>query len=379
VRGVVTAPSHSEATSRAFYLFVNGRFVRDRAVAHAVLRAYSGVLPPGRHPAAVLFVDLPLERVDVNVHPQKLEVRFADARAVVDAVHHAVAGALRSTPWLAHPAPRPELPAAPMVPVARELSGWAASAAEAAGVLAAATRSAEVTTGVTASLPLSAPIDPEAAAAAERLHLSRRADVTGRDVTSGFFGALRYIGQHARTYLLCEAPGGALIVIDQHASHERLLFHRFTVAWGARELPIQPLLVPQVVTLPPGPARVLEGAAAELAQLGIDLEPFGGDAFAVKALPAPLSGVDVPALLRDLALQIEEAERGAAFDSALHDLLATMACHAAIRANQDISPEEARALLAGLDAIDFKGQCPHGRPVVIELPLAELERRVGRR
>jgi DNA mismatch repair protein MutL len=372
VRGVVTAPEHSEATSRAFYLFVNSRYVRDRGAAHAVLRAYAGVLPPGRHPAAVLFVELPLDRVDVNVHPQKLEVRFADARAVYDALHHAVAGALRPTPWLAHRGA-----------VAGQAEPAASLAAEAvtedvAGVLAAVRGRDGSAPG--ASLPLAlAPPAPGAAAAraAERLGLAPAAG--GATAERGYFASLRYVGQHARTYLLCEAPGGALVIVDQHATHERLLFHRLTAAWRARAIPVQPLLVPQIVSLPPGPARALEAGAGELATLGLDVEPFGGDAFAVKALPAALAGVDTPALLRDLALQLEEAGRGAALDAAVHDLLATMACHAAVRAHQDLAVEEARALLDGLDAIDFAGRCPHGRPVVLELPLADLERGVGRR
>jgi DNA mismatch repair protein MutL len=187
------------------------------------------------------------------------------------------------------------------------------------------------------------------------------------------------VGQHARTYLVCEAPGGALVVIDQHASHERVLFHRLRQAWSARRLPVQPLLVPHVVTLPPGTARVLESAVAELRGVGFELEPFGGDAFAVKGAPAILGGVDLAALLTDLAEQLEQVDRGSAVEDAVYDLLATMACHSAVRANQDLGREEARTLLDGLDLVDFKARCPHGRPVVFELSLHELERRVGRR
>jgi DNA mismatch repair protein MutL len=195
----------------------------------------------------------------------------------------------------------------------------------------------------------------------------------------GYFAALRFVGQHARTYLLCEAPGGALVVVDQHASHERMLFHRLRVAFRTRQIPVQPFLLPQVVSVPPSTARALEGGLSELARLGFDVEPFGGESFAVKGAPAVLSGIDLGALLTDLASQLADVERGSAVEEAFHDLLATMACHAAIRANQDVSPEEARALLDGLDAIDFKARCPHGRPVVFELSLADLERRVGRR
>jgi DNA mismatch repair protein MutL len=292
---------------------------------------------------------------------------------VYEAVNRAAADALRSAPWLRHrpgeePAPIPEL----RVPMAAEAADAAAS------VLAwhPAVRR-DPAEGTSSARDAAADAVASAFGFAER----PRVDVAtpSGEKAPGYFGALRYIGQHSRTYLLCEAPGGALVIIDQHASHERLLFHRFAEAWRARSVAVQPLLVPQVVTLPPGPARVIEANAAELAKLGLELEPFGGDSIAVKGAPAALAGVDLPRLLVDLAQQLEEAERGSALDEAVHDLLATMACHAAVRANQELSAQEARALLDGLDAIDFKGRCPHGRPVVFELGRDDLERRVGRR
>jgi DNA mismatch repair protein MutL len=371
VRGVVCSPDHSEATGRSVYLFVNGRWVRDRSAAHAVLRAFAGSLPAGRHPAGILFVELPLGRVDVNVHPQKHEVRFADPREVQDAIFHAVAGALRTAPWLGRAG------SAPAVVSEAGAEGPAAfadaPAEEAAGVLAWA-RGARPPEGSGASLPLPR-LD---GAGTAPLAFPVQAD-DGAARPPGYFGSLRFVGQHARTYLVCEAPGGALVVIDQHASHERMLFHRLREAFRARAIPVQPALLPQVVTVPPAAARALEGGIDELRRLGLDVEPFGGDAFAVKGAPAALGGVDLAALLCDLAAQLAEVERGSAVDDAFHDLLATMACHAAVRAHQELSAEEARALLDGLDAIDFKARCPHGRPVVFEVPLAELERRVGRR
>jgi DNA mismatch repair protein MutL len=366
VRGLVCSPDHSEATGRGLYLFVNGRWVRDRGVAHAVLRAFAGSLPAGRHPAGVLFVELPLGRVDVNVHPQKHEVRFAEAREVHDAIFHAVAATLRSAPWLGHGGAAPQGaalgPGVAPVPVAAE---------EAAGVLAWARARPPEGSGASA-LP---PPDPLASGA----FAFPVAAESGAPRPAGYFGALRLVGQHARTYLVCEAPGGGLVVVDQHASHERLLFHRLREAFRARTLPIQPFLLPQVVTLPPAVARALEGGLDDLRTLGLDVDPFGGDSFAVKGAPAALGGADLESLLTDLAGQLAEVERGSAVEEAFHDLLATMACHAAVRANQDLSTEEARALLDGLDAIDFKARCPHGRPVVFEVPFAELERRVGRR
>lgn len=367
VHGVVTSPDHSQATGRALYLYVNGRFVRDRAAAHAVLRAYAGTLPQGRFPAGIVFVQLPLERVDVNVHPQKLEVRFADGRSVQDALFHAVADQLRGAPWLRHrPAAGVPAPAGGAGGLEAGGPAIAVAAEEVATVLAEARAIAAppARRDLPANAAFAFPVPtrgPEAAAA------------------PGYFGSLRFVGQHARTYLVCEAPGGALVVVDQHASHERVLFHRLREAWRARKLPVQPLLVPQVVTLPPAPARAIEAALEDLRAVGLDLEPFGGDAFAVKGAPAILGGLDVETLLADLGQQLDHLERGTALEQAMDDLLATMACHSAVRANQDLGREEVRALLDSLDAVDFKARCPHGRPVVFELPLQDLERRVGRR
>jgi DNA mismatch repair protein MutL len=349
VRGLVSGPDHSQPTSRGLYLYVNGRYVRDRGAAHAVLRAFAGSLPAGRHPAGILFVEMPLDRVDVNVHPQKLEVRFADARSVYDAVHGAVAEALRPAPWLRHgPAPAGAATGSGAVPVAAEASEVLLEARRIAG---------------SEALPF-----PHPAAAAGF-----------GPVRGGYFASLRLVGQHARTYLLCEAPGGTLVVVDQHASHERLLFHRLREAFRSRALAVQPFLVPPVVTLPAAAARALEGGLSELARLGLEVEPFGGESLAVKGAPALLGGVPLGPLLSDLAQQLAHLERGSAVDEAVDHLLATMACHAAIRAGEPVGAEEARQLLDGLDAVDFKARCPHGRPVVFELPLAELERRVGRR
>jgi DNA mismatch repair protein MutL len=369
-RGFVCSPDHSESTGRSLYLFVNGRYIRDRSLAHAVLRAYMGTLPGGRYPAGALYLDLPLHRVDVNVHPQKLEVRFAEPREVQEAVNRVVAEALRTAPWLdrhagARAAPRGEIPPAPP-------GGWPSEVRDrdsAESVLTLAReRFPPPESGATPAL--------HGGSGSLALPLSD-AGVPARP--AGYFASLRYVGQHARTYLLCEGAGGRLVVIDQHASHERMLFHRLREAYGSRTLAVQPFLIPQIVTLPPVAARAIEAHADGIARLGLEVEHFGGESFAVKGAPAALAGLEVAPLLADLAAQLADLDRGTAVEDAFHDLLATMACHAAVRAHQDLAPEEARALLDGLDAIDFKARCPHGRPVVLELELGELEREVGRR
>jgi DNA mismatch repair protein MutL len=373
VHGFVCAPDHSEATSRALYLFVNGRYIRDRSLAHAVFRAYMGTLPGGRHPAGTLFIDLPLHRVDVNVHPQKLEVRFAEPREVQDALHRVVAEALKTAPWLRPGAAGGAPPASgaghgPLRPP----GGWGSEVREredAASVLtlARALHGGEGS-GATAL--------PEPAAPTLDFRL---AGEDGASRPAGYFASLRYIGQHARSYLLCEGAGGRLVIIDQHATHERLLFHRLREASRDRPLQIQPFLIPQVVSLPPAAARAVEAHLEEIGRLGLELEPFGGESFALKGAPAMLTGLEAGPLLTDLANELGELDRGTALEDAHHHLLATMACHAAVRAHQDLAPEEVRALLDGLDAVDFKAHCPHGRPVVMELELADLERAVGRR
>jgi DNA mismatch repair protein MutL len=370
VRGFVCSPDHSESTGRSLYLFVNGRYIRDRSLAHAVLRAYMGTLPGGRYPAGAVYLNLPLHRVDVNVHPQKLEVRFAEPREVQEAVNRVVAEALRTAPWLdrhagARPASGAEVPPAPP-------GGWPSEVRDrdAAESVLSLARDRFPPEGSGASPAL----QPAPGSLAFQLS---DADAPARP--SGYFSSLRYIGQHARTYLLCEGAGGRLVVIDQHASHERMLFHRLREASRTRALAVQPFLIPQVVTLPPVAARAIEAHADEIARLGLEVDHFGGESFAVKGAPAALGGLEIAPLLADLAAQLADLDRGTAVEDAFHDLLATMACHAAVRAHQELAPEEARALLDGLDAIDFKARCPHGRPVVMELELAELEREVGRR
>ena len=220
VHGMVTSPDHSAATARGLYLFVNGRFIRDRALAYAVVRAYSGSLPAGRQPAGVLFLELPLDRVDVNVHPQKLEVRFQDPRGATDALHHAVSEALRPSPWLRHRPGGPGTEAtSPSVPLAGE-----PSADDVAGVLALARERANERSRDLLPFPVAVPAEAIAPGAPPQ----EAAPAT----PAGYFGSMRYVGQLARTYLVCEAPGGALVVIDQHASHSGSSFTVFARGSG---------------------------------------------------------------------------------------------------------------------------------------------------
>jgi len=196
---------------------------------------------------------------------------------------------------------------------------------------------------------------------------------------SGYFGSLRVIGQLAGTYVVCEGVGNSLVVLDQHAAHERVLFERLRQGYAGKGLASQRLLLPEVVELGLEQAGALATHQGRIRALGFEAEPFGGRSWSVAAVPALLTRAAPGPLFRDLAEQLVHLGSAAAAEDAVNDVLATMACHAAVRAHDPLSHDELRALLVQLDDIDFKVRCPHGRPVVTELTLAELERRVERR
>ncbi|WP_373045099.1 DNA mismatch repair endonuclease MutL [Vulgatibacter sp.] len=361
VRGHVASPEWSAPTNRAIYTYVNGRFVRDRQLLHAVGRAFAEVLPDGRFPSAVIFLDMPPGQVDVNVHPQKMEVRFSDPRGAYEAIYRAISETVRTADWLeakgarnsSAPAPRHyEVPASP-----QPVLDWHARAR--AGASSALQAGEGVREAAAALWPRAG--DAEAAGATE---------------PAGFFASLRAIGQLARGYLVCESPAGDLVVLDRHAAHERITFQRLREAWAKGESAGQPFLFPATLELGIADARVLIEWLPQLAQLGFELEPFGGTTFALKAVPSALVGSEYPRVLGDLARELAGAER---FDDVVQRLLALVACHGSSRIEQALTQDEAKALLGALDAAVASGSCPHGRPVVAEMSLAELEKRAGRR
>lgn len=348
VRGFVASPEWSAPTNRAIFLYVNGRFVRDRQLLHAVGRAYDDLLPEGRFPCAVVYLELPPHQVDVNVHPQKTEVRFADPRAAYEAVYRAIGEALRGSSWIA-PAPPEERPSARRyeVPASPQpVLDWHARA-RAAAQAAAGTRAREA-----AEALWPRPGDAEAAGAST-------------PAPAGFFGGLRYLGELARTYLLCEGPEGDLVVLDRHAARERLALRTLREAREAGAIEARSFLFPTMVELEVQRARALLALAERLAPLGIEVEPFGGTTFALKSVPAAVVGADYGELLARLA-----EERDADPDR----LLAILACHAARIGEAALDTAEAQALLHALDRTDGGLPCLHGRVVVARWGLADLVR-----
>jgi DNA mismatch repair protein MutL len=372
LEGFVSRPDRHRSTTAGIYLYVNRRPVRDRVLQHALVEIYRDLLPRGRFPAAVLFLEVPLERVDVNVHPAKWEVRFADPRAIHELVRHGVRDAVAARSWIAVDSPP------------------TAAASTVAGGTARAT---EVQESGSSDWVFAEAGDPEgnapAAGAANTPEFrfdDRRAGEVGDDSAAHpRFADLRLLGQLLSTYLVLETKE-QLLLVDQHAGHERVLFERLRSEWLERGIESQGLLTATTLRLEPTPLAALIECREAVAQLGFDFEPFGDATVAIRAVPALLAGRDPGELVRNLAEELAEAGAGAdALRAGSRSLeaadrvFASLACHSARRRGDVLSPQEQRALLDAMDAIPWAPCCPHGRPVAVPFELAEIERRFSRR
>jgi DNA mismatch repair protein MutL len=357
--GLLVSPAVEYGSARNVWLFVNGRAIRDRSLTHAVLRAYGELMPHGRYPGALVFLEVPPAGLDVNVHPAKAEVRFADPRAAWDAIYTGLTQVLARGDWL------PQRTGTAAVDPARIYTLGDSSQRVADAVERYGSRMPTTWWMPPAQAPIPGP-QPEDGA---------QPDLVPRPA---WFRGLRYLGQLHRTYLVCEGPEG-LVLIDQHAAHERINYQRLRGKAGSGGK--QPLLVPQIVQLPPAAAARISEAADMLASIGVELDSFGGTTAAVKALPAPLARLDereLGALLTDLAEELAGHGRGDSLDRLRDALLARAACHGSVRAHDALTPPEAQALLDALDETDYGARCAHGRPVVAEWDQGEIERRFGR-
>ncbi len=328
-------PEQARNGAKHLFLFVNGRAVNDRRLARAIAFAYGSVLPAGRYPQGVVELELDPERVDVNAHPQKTEVRFADANKLLDIVTRGLALQLGTTAWgQAEALWRDRL--SPMGPTvdAEQSAGRASEAV--------------------------VPYQPQATLE-----------------TQGFFGSMRVLGQVRKMLLVCEGQDG-LYVIDQHAADERIRYARFRRSYEAGGVMTQRLLFPDRLEVEPAEAAEIERHAERIAALGFELTRIGQGTLAVRAVPALLSSAPAERLVRHLVAELERhGER--VFGDAVDTVIATMACHAALRSGDSLSIIEAQALLTQLDDVEeFHSHCPHGRPVLVELPFRELEKQLGR-
>jgi DNA mismatch repair protein MutL len=420
-------PALHRRTATGIWVFVNGRFVRDKAITSAVRAAYEGLIDRSRYPVVVLRIEIPPRAVDVNVHPTKTEVRFHDPSAVFRAARRTFIQSLAACPW------RPQSAA----------QSAAAGAAAAGAAAAGAAGSAPVTTtwgqGVRpAGSPASAgaPVQQSLPVRQYQMHspdqrtapvpahvsptgLSRPdwtttgpapaprnrpwetpsqplfnedsadsaefADIDGTTDdpanaahAPGYFAALNYIGPFAGTYLLL-SDGVELVVVDQHAAHERITYEQLRLSWQARRGTQQPLLVPRILTLDPMRAATMTDSLEFFETLGFSIEPFGDRDFALKAVPVIIGERGLDDLIRDSLDELGADGHSRRIDHSIDAVLIRMACHGSIRAGKRLSPQEVNALMHALDDIDFGANCPHGRPVWFKMSRAEIEKRFDRR
>jgi DNA mismatch repair protein MutL len=350
--GLIGLPTLNRALPRDQYLVVNGRPVRDKLLVGAVRGAYQDVLARDRHPIVALFLDGPRGEVDVNVHPAKAEVRFRDAALV----RGLIVGALRS---------------------ALAAAGHRASSTVANAALAAFRPG---TTTAAESAPRFAfpppPPSPSLALAESANNFLRPVEEPPPAPEDAQLGSAR--AQLHGTYIVAETKTG-IVIVDQHAAHERLVYERMKTALAATGVARQALLLPEVVELDETGAARLAAHAAELLEFGLVVEPFGPGAVVVREVPASLPGLDVRALVRDLADELAEWGDALALKERIEVVCGTLACHTSVRAGRRLSPAEMDALLRQMEATPNSGQCNHGRPTYVALDLADIERLFGRR
>ena len=360
--GYIGLPTFNRGNALAQYLFVNGRPVRDRLLSGAVRAAYQDFLAPSRHPYVVLFLELPQREVDVNVHPAKAEVRFRDAGLVrgliVGALKHALAeaghrasttvgaaalGALRVGGGEDH-APAYDM----QQPFGENPVQDGFEMADAPSLFALAP-----------SAPDAAPVEP--------------VDV---EYQSHPLGVAR--AQVHETYIVSQTADG-IVIVDQHAAHERLVYERMKASLAEGGVARQMLLLPEVVDLDENSAIRIAARSAELAELGLVVEAFGAGAVVVREVPALLGDTDVKGLIRDLADELQAVDEALSLKDRLADVCGTIACHGAVRAGRRLNGAEMNALLRQMEVTPHAGQCNHGRPTYVELKLKDIERLFGRR
>jgi DNA mismatch repair protein MutL len=367
VHGFVAALAAEGPVRGPQHVFVNRRAVKDRTITHAILDAYSQASIKERSPEVHLLIEMPLDAVDVNVHPTKAEVRFRDQSFIHQVVRRAVADAVGAAPAPLWSAPVPDVPVAdagvpqplPTPYPATFPSRWAPGAGEAGG-LSFAGSVAEAREALFGAFP--AGVEKDAAAEA--------APVSGEKT-------MMPLGQFRDTFIVAVDDEG-IAIIDQHVAHERILFERITERLTAGRLESQRLLEPVLVELSASGRQTLLAHAEDLDRLGFEIEDFGGESLRLSACPALLPRDEWQRAVRALAEDLEGLDRGAAVTDALKRIAATMACHAAVKANYPLTPEKMVHILDGLRRTAYSTICPHGRPVMLRLTRRELEKRFER-
>ncbi|MHB8772142.1 MAG: DNA mismatch repair endonuclease MutL [Syntrophales bacterium] len=363
--GFVSRPEFTRSNATQMYLYVNGRFVKDYLLNHAVMTAYRRLLEARRYPAVVLSLEVPPGDVDVNVHPAKMEVRFRDPRAIYGLIAETLAVAIG--------------PAGAPGPAGTAPEGYGSRVEEALKRYRVASGPGKLFFGASVAAreraPLSLPPErPDERAAPPGTEAGPPAGERRP------FAELDYLGQVAGTYLIF-ADGAGMVLVDQHAAHERILFEKLKRQAAAETGPApgQRLLIPEVVSLAPRDAAFLRESAPILEAAGMEVEPFGGDSLILKSVPALLSHREARQLIVDLLADCGEADRGLPLLERREKILTSLACRGAVKANRSLTAAEVTALCRDLDSLPRAATCPHGRPLAVAVSGFELEKMFRRR
>ncbi len=390
ITGWVGHPDISRSTTRGAYLFVNNRWVRDRMIQHALFAGFSGRLMKGRHPVAVLFITVPHDQVDVNVHPTKHEVRFIHQRVVHDAVKQAVYTGLSdfAAPFWSKPGAGAKRPASPLIsePVSsfsqkKQFTGPQTIKPAAAGFSNTGFRSTpnpskEDITQQNASDPTFS-INPDAPSHEDQHHDSKAQNRGSFEIVQSsiwekrFFKDLTVIGQYHGTYIICESEN-SLVLIDQHAAHERIVFEALKKQAAEKKPAAQRLLLPETIETGYSEAQILIKLIPQLDVYGLEVDHFGGNTFVVKSIPTLLDNRNIERLITELVEKTAEIGVDSKLEKAMDECLMIMACHSAIRARHRLTDREISAMLVQLDGCENPSNCPHGRPTWIQWRLSSI-------
>jgi DNA mismatch repair protein MutL len=357
ISGRAGTPAAARSRADQQYVYVNGRYVRDKLIAHGVRSAYEDVLHGGRQPAYVLFIEIAPDRVDVNVHPTKIEVRFRDSREVHQAVRRAVEAGL-APPQAASVATgaeslAPALASEPAVP-AGFTSAYRPGVQGALGLEQVAVLYAQE-----ARAPWPAPVVSPV-------------EVKAQALPPGEWPLGRAVAQIGGVFVLAENSQG-LVVVDMHAAHERIVYERLKSSLGAAQIEAQPLLIPATFAATPQEIATAQSQSANLLKLGLDVSVLSAATLAVRSRPAALAGGDVVELARSVLAELAQYDASSVIERAQHELLSTMACHGAVRANRQLTLEEMNALLRDMERTERSDQCNHGRPTWRQITMKELD------
>ena len=355
-RAIFASPHEVSGQSRSIWIFAQGRWVQDRGLQAAVLDAFRGLLMHGEYPIAVVDVRTDVGEIDVNIHPTKSQVKFRDAQSAFRAVHRAVRGGLEKAPWL-ETLGAGEAPRVASVAAAVEAYSARPPAPAPAPSLAFAGPGFDDVRFKHSSFVPEPP--PEAAPAA------------------GAWSRLQLIGQLKLTYVVAQSDQ-AMVLVDQHAAHERVAFERLMRGWAGGRVDRQALLFPLSMALSSDGVEALNGAREDLERLGVTLEPSSPHSLAIRAKPAAISDAALLSALARLAQEITEKGGGFALERRIGDVCASLACHSVVRAGQALSREQMQSLLQQMDEFPLSSFCPHGRPVSVEVSFAKLDRDFGR-